>query len=89
MALHDLGHQLASLSFFVAALGLVQLGRPQSATPMTCYLTYDTICGEPRLLAAARRVYIGRSLRQHGDSCRRTEGPTPVSPVIWDNDTLH
>lgn len=40
----------------LATLGLLQLLGLQAVTPMNCYLTDDTICGQP--------VYIGMSLRQ-------------------------
>jgi len=51
------------------------LGWTPKCDPDDLLLTSDTICGEPRLVAAARRVYIGRSLRQHGGgSYRRTSG---------------
>ena len=31
---------------------------------MSCYLTDDAVCGEPRLVVVVHNVYIGTSLRQ-------------------------
>jgi hypothetical protein len=82
IALHDWGTRSQGYRV-LATLGLLQLLGSPGVTPMSCYLTDDTICGEPRLAMPHRACILGQACISRG-LVRVTQRLSP-STHTWTN----